>query len=105
MDISLKPMMAMCEKDTVAARLEALAEAGLCGGLTWEVSNVDRKFPAGERRLHGIECVPETMIRAARVLALTNEELDHVGGLNAGDGDKWTASEALSHEHERRTFQ
>ena len=68
MDISLKPMMAMCEKDTVAARLEALAEAGLCGGFTWEVSNVDRKFPAGERRLHGIECVPETMIRAARVL-------------------------------------
>ena len=104
-DISLKPVMAMCEKDTVAARLEALAEAGLCGGLTWEVSNVDRKFPAGERRLHGIECVPETMIRAARVLSLTNEELDHVGSLNAGDGDKWTASEALSHEHERRTFQ
>ena len=104
-DVSLKPLMAACDRDTVAARLEALADAGLCGGLTWEVSNVDPKYPAGERRLKGIECVPYAMIRAARVLSLTNEELERVGDANAeSDDDKWTAREAVSPEHERRAL-
>ena len=105
LDVSLKPLMATCDQDTVAARLEALADAGLCGGLTWEVSNVDSKYPAGERRLKGIECVPDAMIRAARILSLTNEELERVRDANAeSDDDKWTAREALSLEHERRSF-
>ena len=69
------------EKDAEAD--EALADAGLCGGLTWEVSNVDPKYPAGERRLKGIECIPNAMIRAARVLSLTNEELERVGDAGA----------------------
>jgi len=104
-DVNLKPLMAACDQDTVAARLEALADAGLCGGLTWEVSNVDPKYPAGERRLKGIECVPDAMIRAARILSLTNEELERVGESNAErDDDKWTAREALSLEHERRAL-
>ena len=32
LDVSLKPLMATCDQDTVAARLEAPADAGLCGG-------------------------------------------------------------------------